>query len=424
MLIVAMMMTLVGLTLLAGNSFSGSWSSEITFEKGDINPFKSLDSVLDLTYSFGNLLSTSESEFKLFGFIWQEFGVTGALGAFNIRGDVLFGPSTADFIYAQGIASLSIAGIDFGFYFAQLSDAVLQGPADGFAIRVAGSSGALDITSITEFGARIKDDDFDGITIYHAATGLYKRYITNPIVLGQGFTGEKLAVSGWRFGCVADIATTLYMTCSGFDSIKFELTGIELGCNWLTFDVELKFQTQTKSLVLTPQLNLGDAACIKVYAAVLTDAPVGPDTTNTIFGDYSFLTGISLYGLGFTYSWNGVTIKELTVLDTGHYAITTPEYGSVIEEITEALEHGHEFYPEYWELLSIEVTGDGCCGGSYTFLANTYFDKNATNLFGWGMTHVEGRFPISSKLFLTTEVKVDDDTPGLDHFGVGFEVGW
>jgi len=418
-LIVAMMMTLVGLTLLAGNSFSGSWSSEITFEKGDINPFKSLDSVLDLNYSFGSFLGASTSEFMLFGFIWQEFGVTGALGAFNIRGDVLFGPSTADFIYAQGIASLSIAGIDFGFYFAQVSDAVLQGPADGFAIRVAGSSGALDITSITEFGARIKDDDFDGITIYHAATGLYKRYITNPIVLGQGFTGEKLAVSGWHFGCVADIATTLYVTCGGFEWVKFEVEGIDPGLSWLRFDVELTFKLQTKSVVLTPTLVLGERFCIDTYLEVLTGAP-----ENTLYGAFTSITGIGLYALGFSYTWDGVTIKELTVLDTGHYAITTPEYGSVIEEITEALEDGHEFYPDYWELFSIKVIGDGCCGGSYTFLANTYFDKNTTNLFGWGMTHIEGKFPISSKLFLTVEIEVDDDTPGLDHFGFGFEVGW
>jgi hypothetical protein len=96
----------------------------------------------------------------------------------------------------------------------------------------------------------------------------------------------------------------------------------------------------------------------------------------------------------------------------------------VIAEIVEALEGGHEFYSEYWELFSIAVTGDGCCGGSYRFLLNTYFDRTATNLFGWGMTHVEGRFPISSMIFLTAEVEVDDDTPGLDHFGFGFEVGW
>ena len=425
-LIAAMLMTvLVGLTLFAGSPFSGSWSSEITFEQGDINPFKSLDSVLDINYSFGSVLSTSKSEFMLFGFIWQGFGVTGTLGAFDVQGDVLFGPSTADYIYGQLIVSMSIAGIDFGFYFAQVSDAVLQGPADGFAVRLAGSAGAFDIVSITEFGAQIEDeedDNFNGITIYHAGTGLHKHYITNPIVIGQGFTGEKVTVSGWSFGCVEDIATTLYMTCAeGFEFLSVDVTGIDVGLCGLTFDVELTFQLQTKSVVITPRLVLADTACIEVYAAVLTDAP-----DNTIFGGFNSITGISVYGFGVTTSvGNGVTLNAVTVLDTVHYAITTPEYGSVIEEIVEALEDGHEYYADYWELFSIEVTGDGCCGGSYTFLANTYFDKNTTNLFGWGMTHIEGRFPISSKLFLTVEVEVDDDTPyGLDHFGFGFEVGW
>lgn len=283
-----LMLGVLSFVLLGNSPFSGRWSTGIAFEQGDINPFKSLDSVLDLNYSFGSFLSTSKSEFQLFGFIWQGFNVTGALGAFDMQGDLLFGPSTADYIYSQMIASISIAGIDFALYYANLSDEVLQGAADGFAVRLAGSAGALDIVSITEVGAQIEDmndDDFNGITIYHASTGLYKHYVTNPLVVGQGFTGEKVTVSGWGFGCVEDIATTLYMTCSDFDFVKFELTGIDVGLSWLTFDVKLKFQTQTKSLVLTPRLNLGDTACIEVYSAILTDAPAGSDTTNTIFGD-------------------------------------------------------------------------------------------------------------------------------------------
>ena len=427
LVITVVMTTLIGFTLLAGNSLRGRWSSEITFEQGNVNPFKSLDSVLDLDYSFGNFLSTSKSEFALFGFIWQGFGVTGTFGAFGIQGDILFGPSTADYIYSQVIVSISIAGIDFGLYYANLGDDVLQGAADGFAVRLAGSVGTFDIISITEMGAQIEDKDdnnFNGITIYHASTGLHKHYITNPLVVGQGFTGEKATVSGWSFGCVGDIATTLYITCAGFDYAKFSLSGIDLGFSLLVFDIELKFQLQTKSFVLTPQLNFGDAACIKVYAAVLTDAPVGADTTNTIFGNYSSLTGIGLYGLSLVYSWDGVTVQDLTVLDTGHYAITTEEYGSVIEDKADALKYGHDFYPDYWEMFSIEVTGDGCCSGSYSFLANMYFDKNTTNLFGWGMTHIEAQFPISSNFFLTAEVEVDDDTPGLNHFGLGMNVSW
>ena len=420
-IIAALLMTaLVGLTLLADSPFSGSWSSLIQIEPTG-SFFQSLDSTFNVSYSLGGFVSTSESDFHFFGgFIWQEFGVTGTLGAFNIQGDLLFGASTADFIYDQVIVTSSIAGIDFGFYFAQLGDAVLQGPADGFAVRLAGSMGTFNIVSITEIGAQIEDkndDHFNGITIYHAATGLYKHYVTNPIVVGQGFTGEKVAVSGWSFGCVEDIATTLYMTCEGFDFLRFDLTGVDVGLSWLTFDVELPFQLQTKSIVLTPTLVLGDVGCINIYAEALTDAQ-----DNTLYNSFTSITGIGLYGLGFTYSWDGVTVKDLTVLDTGRYAITTPEYGSVIEDIAEALENGHEYYPDYWELFSIEVVSDGCCGGSYTFLANTYFNKNETALFGWGMTHIGATIPINSVIFLSGQVEVD--TSGFDHFGFGFKVGW
>ncbi|HDL86509.1 MAG TPA: hypothetical protein ENH11_09335 [Candidatus Acetothermia bacterium] len=337
--------------------------------------------------------------------------MTGTLGAFDIQGDLLFGVSTADFIYDQVIVTTSIAGIEFGFYAAQLSKAVLGGPADGFVVRLAGSTQGLDIVSISEFGARIEDEDFHGITIYHAATGLHKHYTTNPLVHGQCFTGQKITVSGWSFGCVNDIAATMYMSQDGFEFIKFDLTEIESGLPWLAFDLELKFTLQTKSLVLTPTLNLGETTCIDLYTAIVTD-PASPVS----------ISGINVYGLGFSYSWNGVSIKSLSVFKTSCYAITTPEYGSLIESIAEALENGHEYYSNYWELFSIEVVGDGCCGGNYTFLANTYFQCDSTSLFGWGMTHIEASMPISSNLFLNGEIEIDTD--GLNHFGFAVRVSW
>jgi hypothetical protein len=417
--IVTMMLTVVfGLTLLAGSSFSGGWSTELLVEPAGDLFLKSLGSIVTLNYSFGNLLSTSESEFILFGFIWQGVGISGTLGAFDIQGDVLFGPSTADYLYAQMIASLSIAGIDLGFHFAQLSDVVLGGPADGFALRIAGDAGVFDIVSITEFGARIRDDDFDGITIYHAATGLHKSYVTDPVVTGQGFTGEKITLGGLSFGCVENISTTLYMTCTeGFDWVRFDLADIDSGLGWLTFDLEVAFQLQTKSVVLAPALVWGETACFDAYLEVRTGAP-----DDTIYDGFTSINGINFYGFGFTYSWNGVTVKELTVLDTHRYAITTPAYGSVIEGIAEAVDQGHEYYPDYWELFSIEVTNDGCCGGITRFLANTYFDKTSSGIFGWGMTYVGTTVSIGPTLSLSGTVEVD--TAGLNHLGMGVGVSW
>ena len=412
LLLEAFVLLLVGLTALAA-PFSGTWDAALAVSPNPFS-FTELSSTFAVNYTVGGFAGTSTSEFVLAGFIWQGFGVNGTLGAFSVQGDLLFGASTADFIYDQLIVTTSIAGIDFGLYWAQLSDAVLGGPADGSVLRMAGSIGDIDIENYFELGAQVEDsddDNFNGITIYHAATGLHKHYVTNPLVVGQGFTGEKLIVSGWRFGCVEDIATTLYMTCQGFDYIKFALTGIETGIDWLNFDVDLTFQLQTKTLVLTPTLNLGDSTCIDVYGELLTD----PAAMTSI-------TGIGIYGLGFVSSFGNVTVKDLTVLDTGCYAITTEEYGSVIEDKADALKYGHAFYPDYWEMFSIEVTGDGCCGGSYIFHANTYFKAGSASLFDWGMTHIEATLPINADLFIKTEVEVD--TTGVDHLGMGISVSW
>ncbi len=406
-------MTLVGLTLLGDGPLSGSWTSELTFRpNGDFFQFiRSLESLVVVDYTMTGFAATSSSQFQLLGYIWQEFEATGTLGAFDCQANMLFGPSTTDFIYAQFLSSVSIAGVDLALYFARLSDAVLGGAADGFAIRLSGIIGTVNVVSISELGAKIKDDDFDGITIVHAGSGLERSYLPDPVVFGQGFTGQKVTASGLSFGCVDDIRTTLYITCAGFDFLKFELEGIDVGLSWLTLDLDLTFQTAVKTMELAPTLVLGDALCIDVYAEVLTDAPAS-----------SSITGIGIYGLGFSYSWNGVTVKELTVLNTGRYAITTPEHGSVIEEIVEAIENGHDYYADYWELLSIEVVGDGCCGGTNRFLANAYFNRNETAVFGWGMIYIEGRIAVNSTISLSTQVKVSTD--GADYYGFGVQVSW
>jgi len=425
-ILIAATMALVvfGLTLVAG-PFSGSLTTELLLDPESNLAFTSLDSIFTLNYAFCDFLSSSESEFYLLGYIWQGFGLTGGLGAFDVQADLLFGPSTADFIYAQEIITASIAGMQMGFYWATLSDAVLGGPANGAVLRLAGSVGDCDIVSVTELGARIRDDEFDGITIVHVDTGLSKSYVTNPIVATQtgpvcvgGFTGEKVTISGMSFGCIEDLSTTLYLSClSGFEWVRFEVDGICTGLSWLSLDLELSFELQTKSIVLTPTLVLGECACIDTYMEVLTDA-----ADNTIYGAFTSLTGFSLYGLGFTYSWQGVTVKELTVFDTGRYVITTPDYGSMIESLADAVDNGHEYFPEYWELLSIEVAQDGCCGGITELLVNTYFERGSGSIFGWGMTHVEATFAVNPTLSLGGKIKVD--TTGLTQLGLLIEVSW
>ena len=396
---------LFGLTLLAGTPLSLGWDCTLVFEPAEVILLDVFQSVLEVEYRAGSFLAASRSEFQRFGFLWQEFNGCGRLGAFDLRADILFGAATGDYLYAQAIGKMALGGVDMGIYFAHLGDAVYGGPADGCAIRLAASLGALDVISITELGARIADRDFDGITIVHAATGLSRTYVTDPVVAGQGFTGQKVTVGGLGFGCIEEIETTLYITCKGFDFASFELSGIESGISWLTFDLGVTFQTASKTVLLTPALVIGEPLCIAPY-----------------FDLSASLESCILGGLDITYSWNGVTFRDVTALGTGRFVITTPEYGSMIEMTADAVERGHEFYADYWELLSIEIDGEACCGGRYTLLLNTYFEDGADKLLGWGMTYVEGSIGLTAGTTLSLSLTVD--TSGLDSLAVGFDLRW
>jgi len=411
----AVVLLLFGLTALAASPFSGSWNTAVALSP---TPFSlsGFSSLLTVDYTLGGFTASSDSDLYLAGFIWQGFGLTGSLGAFKVQGDVLFGPTTASFLYDQLIVTTSIAGIDLGLYAAQLSGDVLGGPADGSVLRVAGTIGSLQIVNCFEMGARIKDSDYHGITIVHAATGVSKTYITNPLTPGQGFTGDKLTVSGWSFACLSDGSVSLYMTDQGFDSLKLDLAGIKTGLSWLTVDLALTFEMQTKSIVLTPTLNVGNATCVVPYVDIRTGS-----ANNTLSSGSSSLTGISLDGFSITHAFGNVTVKDLTVLDTGRYGITTEAYGSRIESYADASANGDQLYPNYWELLSIAATGSGCCGGTVRFVANTYFET-AGGLFGWGMTHIQATLPVNQELSLSGLLQVS--TAGIDQLGAGVDFSW
>jgi hypothetical protein len=408
--VVTMVVAVTGIAsfaLLVAGSLGGSWDTETRID--GTPSLESLQSVLDLDYSWSTLTVTSESELQLFGFLWQGLGVRGTLGAFNVQGDLLFGPSTGDYLYLQMMASFELASAEVAAYFAQLSDAVVGGPADGFAIRLSGAIGNLDITSITALGARVRDDEYGGITIVHAASGLYRTYDTNPLVPGQSFTGQKLTLSGLTFGCANDIKASLYFTCDGFDSLTLTAEGIKTNLPWLSLDAELTFQIQTKSLVLVPRLTLGQVACLNVYADLVTSG-----------ADQALVQGISIYGLELSCKIGSITFRDLSVLDPSRYAITTPAYGTVIESIAEAIDAGHEYYPDYWEMLSLDIPIGGCCGGTSAVTLYTYFSQGSSSLLDWAMTSAEARIAFSDKLELRGGMEVSASGTKFLNFGIRY----
>jgi len=401
---------LTGLALVRGAPFDVTWDVRLSLDPDGGTFVDAFQSIVEVDYTLSGFTGTSRSEFQEFGFLWQELSAVGKLGAFDVRADILFGPSTGDYLYAQLIGEMAIGGAEIGVYYAQLSDAILGGAADGFAFRLAGSVGGLDIVSITELGARIADDDFDGIEIVHTASGFSRSYATDPVVPGQGFTGQKVTVGGLSVGCVDDVETTLYVTCAGFDELSFALSGIDSGLSWLAYDLEVAFAVQTKTVTVTPRLLVAEVLCLTPMFGIMP--------ASATFS----LDGIVLGGFDLTYSWNGVTLRDVTVLDPGRYVITTPAYGSALESLADAIDGGHAYYADYWELLSLLIDGEACCGGRYALRIDTYFEQGAGGIFGWGMTEVEGTVGIGRATELTLALQLD--AGGLETLSIGFGLTW
>jgi hypothetical protein len=402
--VAALLAALVAFPALA-NSLSGAWETELS-----LLPALGLASTLALDYTWDGLVLGSTSQLLPTGFIWQSFSLAGGWKTLSLKADLLLGPSTADYLYGQLILTREVRRLELRLYAAQLSDAVLGGPALGSALRLAGAAGEVQFVGILELGARIEDEDFHGIIIYHTTSGLWRHYATNPMTSGAGFTGAKLTLSGLRLCCLEGTEATLYFTKAGFDYLRFALSGINLGpFPGLRLDLEVEFQVQTKSLAFTPRVEREEVGCLELYFQVET----GPSPGG--------VAGISLYGLGWECELGPVRGRGLTVLDTGRYVITTEAYGSEIESLTDVAENGHEFYPNYWELLSLSVEGSGCCG-DYLLLVNIYFQRGTGKLFGWGMTRLELSLPLSPALETSGVLSLSPD--GVERLSFCFTLAW
>jgi hypothetical protein len=369
-------------------------------------PYISLDSSLDLTYGIGEQSLDSFTQFSLGTWVWQEFSGEGAIGPIDWQGHILFGASTADFLYDELIIDGSFANFDLSLYAAQLSEDVLGGPADGAVLQVQTRIGKVELESITEFGA-----DINGIEIFHAATGLSSKYTTDPWTTGCAFTGEKLTLNRF-FLCGLSSKAEIYLTNEkGLEYFKFSLENVEiLRSPKITTDITTTFELQTKSVTVAPKITVPDSqSCLVPYFSLLT-------------GIHGLeIKGIQISALELESDLGSVHIKDLTVLDRCRWAISTEEYGSKLIEKWKANEEGIQYYTEYWELFSMETRGNTCCG-EWHALFNTYFDDEGGSLFGWGMSHLEVTVPFGDMLSAHFLLKISPS--GLDNFSLELSFTW
>jgi len=190
------------------------------------------------------------------------------------------------------------------------------------------------------------------------------------------------------FGCVKDITGTWKINQSGFDSVSFSVSDIDVGIPYITFDGKLSFSLLSKTLSITPQLNLGTDTCFKVYASL----EPGP-------GGATEITGLSIYGLRVSYDWDGVSFESLSYLDGLHHVKDT-----------------------YWERFTIKSTGDSCCGGNLVFETSTYFQDIHTTLFDWAETDIGISIGLGSGSTISTSIVVD--TTGFSEWKIGWKISW
>jgi hypothetical protein len=361
----------------AADGLSGEWCTDITFDpQATTTAFvTAFESTLSITYTIGSWSFTSDTTFDLTGWSGQVFSAAGVLGAFTISSELTFDPAAATFERWETSGSVSIAGVSFNGAF------LLQG--------IAGSSGGA--STYDDYGAGwLFGMSGTAGSVGLAGTALFNLEYDADGVLQIVQTGECcICFSGldleieMPFCCLEAVAIEINFTCvGGFDGICFDVTGIAVPAwPWLTFDATLCFDEgeDGKSLTIVPVLNLGEFECVTLYYRI-NDSAGGAGWT---------FESVEFYGIELNCTFNGIAFRSAS------------SFGDEDdnEEIT-----GNELY---WEVFCISYSGDGCCGGAYSFDVCTYFAANSAMLFDWGETVVDVSFGITSNFTINTGLTVD-----------------
>jgi len=392
----------LGIAAFAAGPFSGSWSASLSL---GINPIttaisvSSFSSTLGVDYTMGGWTFASTSIFGILGWTVQDFTANGTMGAFTVASDLLFNPQSTSFTTWDTAGSVSIAGVTLNGEF-RLNGTGTMKDANGYDIGAVSGSG-------WSFGASGQAGD---MTL--GATAYFNAYDDGYGILAVQtsrycfcFSSIDLTVS-FPFACIAEVDAALsFDATKGFNSFSLSTTGLAIpNFAWLTFDAEIDFTVDSKTVTITPEINIGTNDCISVYASL--DGNIDP-ITGALVGPYG-ITGFTFDGFKISHTWNGVTFTDITSLDSTVYGMTG-DYATTPGKT-------------YWELFEITSSSDSCCGGALGFTVDTWFGTENTGLFGWSETDVSVSIGVGSNFTITTGLNVD--TTGLTGFNLGFSTTW
>ncbi len=482
------------------------------------NFITTFDNTLTLDYTIGSWVFGSMSTFAVTGYSAQSFTAAGTLGAFTFDSTMTFAPNQVtvwtypdvltywvplallvyfptqtgtDALCASGLwkgtattsepafltwtatGSVSIAGVSLeGLFYLDHSNAAkvtnenylflttgtspnltITGQTDsitcpsayngsGWRFKVAGEAGGMTITSLTYFNL----DEYTNADLSTTGcptigmSGIY--YIANA-GCDVGFTREYITLEGFGFGC-ATVDFALDINCSGFSSLEAFVQNVAIG-NLFNLDFSVTFATGSKTFNSCLSFTGLSNKCFTIEVGL----PTGPAGTST-----PSFSGLAIHGIGLTYTWNGITFKDLTELDaystlfskSGYWTyVNSPATKGFLVPYTGAKtcagtsatcpacptpatywNSTDNVYQlncvptdrfKLWEQFELKYAADSCCGGALSLTVDTYFgDYQTLDYFAYA-TVLSGSTVYGTPVYLlnTTGASFSDLTTAATH---------
>jgi len=370
-------------------TLGGSWDTTITIDPTLATPIE-ISSELIVTYEVSGWSFTSDTTLSDAGWVGQEFVVGGSLGAFTLGSTLTFDPTAAPANFFSSwvvTGGLSLAGVSFDATFASaLHDVMLE-------LSASGSAGLVDVGAVVTFGS-----------LYIDTAGEWATYDTgNPPTCDFDWYGVDITVD-FPFNC-AVVASTISFDCAGFEYVEFAIEGIAVPTlPWLTLDATLTFETQTKTLVLTPVIDFGPTLCFDLYLDM-------DGLASELPGILGFTNGlIWIQGIGIEVEFGGVVFTGISFWDPRVDDADKP--GLLADTI-------------YWEAYQIATTDTGCCG-PFAFDITLYFLEDSDQLFDVSLIEAEMSIQVATQFTFSTGISIDLDAAGgaFTLWTVGFLVEW
>ena len=335
------------------SSLSGEWSVTATIEPG---PFSlDLSTSLDLTYAIGEWSFSAETSFSTAAWKSQSFEASGTLGAIELESSLGFSPSSVKFKRWSNDVDLDLDPISLSASF-----------------DVAPNYISLDLSGSGEV-----DDVSVDVDLEFRSRG------------GCDLLFDELEVTvDFPLFCEYGGSAAVAVEDDGFDELSFSVDDVELcGMPALTYDIDLIFELDAKTVKLRPSFDFGDPVCVDLYIEVQTP-------TQTTF------SSLDIYGIKFQ-----------------------AEFGAVEFEAISYLDGTHKLKGKYWEMYRLAINEDGCCGEASADL-RVYFLEGGIGLFDLGLFEGAFSLDLGESIVIETGLTWDIEASALDELTLSVDVSW